>query len=134
MKVYFKKAFKSFFFVTKKIIKTQTVQYLQYKYAEVSIFPISKSALPFSQRSFLFKEYLNPQIRINKMVYRHAVDYHSSLSELTSRMHLLIFLQIHKGFISPEYFLNFFLQLVYSPMAAEQFQIHGFQDYWKIHL
>ena len=35
---------------------------------------------------------INPQVRINKMVNKHIVDYHSSSSKLTSRIHPLIFL------------------------------------------
>ena len=70
-------------------------------------------------------KYLNPQVRINKMVNEHTVDYHPSPSELTSRIHPLIFLCIPKGFIfCPECFLNFF-KPVFHTMVAEKFQIHG---------
>ena len=55
------------------------------------------------------EEYLNPQLRINKMVNKHTVDYHPSPLPLTSRIHPLIFLWTPKGFISPIYFFNFFL-------------------------
>ena len=41
------------------------------------------------------------------MANEHTIDYRPSLLELTSRLHSLIFLWIPKGFISPEYFLNF---------------------------
>ena len=49
---------------------------------------------------------LNPQVKINKMVNEHTVDYTPpSPSELTSRIHPLIFLWTPKEFIfSPEYF------------------------------
>ena len=40
-------------------------------------------------------------------------------------MHPLIFLWTPKDFISPEYFLNFFLKPVYTTMITETFQIHG---------
>ena len=50
---------------------------------------------------------LRTQVRINKMLNKHLVDYHPSLSQLTSRIHPLIFLLTHKGFISSESFLNF---------------------------
>ena len=70
-------------------------------------------------------KYLNPQVRINKMVNEHTVDYHPSPSELTSRIHPLIFLWTPKGFIfSPECFLSFF-KPVFRTMVAEKFQIHG---------
>ena len=55
-----------------------------------------------------FEEYLNPQVRIKKLAKEHSVVYHISPLELTSRRHLLIFLWTPKGFISAEYFLNFF--------------------------
>ena len=61
-------------------------------------------------------KYLNPQVRINKMVNEHTVDYHPSPSELTSRIHPLIFLWTPKGFMfSPECFLNFFSNLYFVP-------------------
>ena len=59
------------------------------------------------------------------MVNEHTVDYHPSPSELTLRIHPLIFLWTPKGFIfSPEGFLNFF-KPVFRTMVAEKFQIHG---------
>ena len=59
------------------------------------------------------------------MVHEHTVNYHPSPPELTSIIHLVIFLWTPKGFISPEYFLNFFLKPVYPTMVAEKFQIYG---------
>ena len=51
---------------------------------------------------------LNPQVRINKMVNEHTVNYHLSPSELTSRIHPLLFLWTPMRFIfSPEYFSIF---------------------------
>ena len=56
----------------------------------------------------LFSEnHLNPQVRINKMVNKHTVDYKPSTWQLTSRIHPLIFLWTPKGFFSPESFLIF---------------------------
>ena len=56
----------------------------------------------------LFSEnHLNPQVRINKMVNKHTVDYHPSPWQLTLRIHPLIFLWTPKGFFSPESFLIF---------------------------
>ena len=37
------------------------------------------------------ENYLRPQVSINKMLNKHIVDYHPSLSQLTSRIHPLIF-------------------------------------------
>ena len=49
------------------------------------------------------------------MVNKRTVEWHPSPSQLTSRMHPLMFLWTHKGFISPEYFFNFFLKLYIPP-------------------
>ena len=71
----------------------------------------------------LFSEnYFNPQVRINKMVHKYAVDYHPSPSQLISRMYPLIFLWTPKGFISPESFLNFFLNLYIPPWLRKSFK------------
>ena len=68
---------------------------------------------------------LDPQVRINKMVNEHAVNYHPSPSELILRIHTFIFIWTPKGFIfSPERFLNFF-KPVFCSMVVEKFQIHG---------
>ena len=64
----------------------------------------------------------NPQVRINNMVNEHIFDYHPSPSELTPRMHSLIFLWTPKGFISPEYFLNFFSNLYNPPWLRKSFK------------
>ena len=64
----------------------------------------------------LFSEnYLDLQVRINKMVSKHTVDYHPSPSKLISGIYPLIFLWTTKGFISPESFLNFFLNPYIPP-------------------
>ena len=69
------------------------------------------------------KECLKPQVRINKEINEHTVDYHPSPSSLTSRIHHLIFLWTPKGFISPEYFLIFFFKPVYlSPWLMKIFK------------
>ena len=68
------------------------------------------------------KNYLNPQARINKMVNKHTVDYHPSPSQLISRIHTLIFLWTPKGFISPESFLNFFLNLHIPSWLCKNFK------------
>ena len=59
--------------------------------------------------------YFNPETRINKMVNKHTVNYHPSPSQLVSRIHTVMFLWTPKGFICPEFFLNFFLNL-YIPL------------------
>ena len=72
---------------------------------------------PFSAVSSS-ENYLNPQVKINKMVSKHIVEYHPTPSQLTSRT----FLWTLKEFISPEYFLNFFLSLYISPWLRESFK------------
>ena len=72
--------------------------------------------------SIFFEECLNPQIRISKMVNEHTVDYHPSPSELTSRIHPLIFLWTPRGFISPEYLLNFFSNLFTPQWLRKSFE------------
>ena len=72
--------------------------------------------------SLFFEECLNAQVRINKIANKHTVDYHPSPSELTSRICLLMFLWTPKGFISPEYFLNFFSNLFIPPWLWKSFK------------
>ena len=60
----------------------------------------------------LFSEnYPHPHVRINRMVYKHFVDYHPIPSQLISRIHYLIFLWNPKGFIFPVPLLIFFQNL-----------------------
>ena len=49
------------------------------------------------------------------MIKKHTVDYHPSASQLISRIYTLIFLWTPKGFIPPESFLSFFLNLYIPP-------------------
>ena len=71
----------------------------------------------------LFSEnYVNPQVRINKMINKDTADYHSSLSELISRTHPVILLWTPKRFISPESSLNFFLNLYVPPWLQKSFK------------
>ena len=53
---------------------------------------------------------------------KHAVRYHPSPSQLISRIHTLVFLWIPKGFISPESFLNFFINLYTPPLLRKSFK------------
>ena len=45
------------------------------------------------------------------MVNKQTADYHPSLSELTAKIHPIIFLWTPEGFISAEYFWIFFSDL-----------------------
>ena len=56
------------------------------------------------------------------MVNKHTVDYDPSPSQLISRIHTLIFLWTPKEFISPESFLNFFLNLYIPPWLQKSFK------------
>ena len=73
---------------------------------------------PIFCRPLFSENYLNPQVRINK----HTVGYHPSSSQLTSRIHPLILLWTPKGFIFPESFLNFFLDLFIPPWLRKSFK------------
>ena len=48
------------------------------------------------------------------MINEHTVDCHPSPSQLTSKIHPLIFLWTFKKFMFPKYFLNFFSNLYIS--------------------
>ena len=56
------------------------------------------------------------------MVNKHTVDYHSSPSQLTSRIHPVIILWTPRGFISSESFLNFFLSLYIPSWLRKSFE------------
>ena len=86
------------------------------------LYPHFKINAPIFCCPLISENYLDPQVRINKMVNKHTVDYHPSPLQLTSRIHPLIFLWTPNGFISPELFLNFFPKPVYSTMVAESFK------------
>ena len=93
-----------------------------------AIFSFTFSALLFQNQSPIFccrlfsENYLNPHARIKKIVNKHTVHYHPSPSQLTSRIHTLMFLWKPKGFISPESFLNFFLNLYVPPWLRKSFK------------
>ena len=71
----------------------------------------------------LFSEnYPNSQVRINKMVNKHTVDYQPSPSQLISRIHLLIFLWTPKWVTSRESFLSFSLNLYILPWLWKSFK------------
>ena len=84
------------------------------------LYPLFRSQCSHFMLSLLFwklssENYLNSQVRINKMVNKHTVDYHPSSSQLTSKIYPLRFLCTPRGFIFSESFLNFFLNLYIPP-------------------
>ena len=113
MKVQVKRAFKSFFFLPKK---TQTGLACNFLHFPIQVWrgvyiPNFKISAPIFCCSNFFEECHNLQVKINKMVSEHTVDYHPIPSELISRIHLLIYLGTPKGLIYPsQMFLEFFSQ------------------------
>ena len=69
--------------------------------AKRCLYTLFQNQRPIFCWTLFFEEYLNLQVRINKVLKKHAVDNHPSLSELTSRIHPLMFLWTPKGFMSP---------------------------------
>ena len=115
MKVQVKNAI---FFVTKKVIKKQTGSNWNFLQPPIPVYrdtyiPYSKSIPPFSIACLFWK--LSQCSGQNQQNGKHTVNYHPSPSQLISRIHPLIFLWTPKGFISPESFLIFFLNL-YIPL------------------
>ena len=66
----------------------------------------------------LFSEnYLDLQVRINKMVSKHTVDYHPSPSQFVSNDFKWVYFS--------RIFLEFFSKPAYSTLVAEKFQIYS---------
>ena len=80
-----------------------------------------KINLPFLLSSLFWKLY-QPSGQ-HQQNGKHTVNYHPSPSELISRIQPLIFLWTPKGFISPEYFLNFFLNLYNPPWLQKNSEL-----------
>ena len=121
MKVQLKRVFKSYFLSTKnkkadrlymKFSSTSNTNVQRYLY----LYPLFQNQSSHFLLPIFSENYLNAQVRINKMVNKHTVDYHPHPSQLISWIHPLIFLWSPKGFISPKPFLNFFLNL-YIPLC-----------------
>ena len=92
MKLQVKTAFKSYFFVTKKVIKKQTGSAWKFLQPLIPVcwgayIPSFKISVPFFCCTLFSENDLNPQVNINKMVNKHIVDYHPILSQLISRIH-----------------------------------------------
>ena len=95
---------------------------LQYQCAEVPISLLQNQCPHFLLSPLFFEEYLKPQVRINKTVNKHTVNYLPSTSQLTSRIFLVKFMWTTAGFISPE-FLNFSLNLYIPPWLRKNFKL-----------
>ena len=57
------------------------------------------------------------------MVNKYTVDYHSNPSQLISRIHILYFYGLQRGWSLS--FLNFFPKPIYSSLVAEKFQVYS---------
>ena len=76
--------------------------------------------------SFFFEEYLNPQVKINKMVDEHTVNYHPTPLELISRIGytLSYYYGLLRG-LSLQDISWVFSRTVCPIVVAKKFQIHG---------
>ena len=76
----------------------------------------------------LFFQYLNPQVRINKMVKEHTVDQHPSSFSInlkdTSSQTSMDSLRL---FLSPEYLLNFLSNMHIQPLLGGIFKFMVFR-------
>ena len=89
-----------------------------YRGADILYF---KTNAPIFCCPLFFEPQVNPQVRVNKMVNKHT--YQPSSSQLISRIHPPIFLWTSKGFITPESFLNFFLNLYIPQWLRKSFKV-----------
>ena len=106
-------------FVTKKVVKKKTGSAwnffnLQYQCVEVHISPNSKLMPPFSVVPSFLKIISTLRSGLTKWINKHTFNYNQNPSQLTSRIHALIFPWIHKGFISPESLI--FFQNLHIPL------------------
>ena len=81
-----------------------------------------------------FLEYLNPWLRIKKMVKKHIVDFHPASSVLTSRLYCLIYLWIPQCFISLQNICWTFDQTCMPHHGLKKISNLSCSDYWKMHL
>ena len=128
MKVQVKRDFKSNFLSPKKVIKKQTGSAWNFLQPSIPVCrgPISSISKSVPSFCLLFLEIifwklsqLSGQDQQNgKQTYCRL----PSPSQWTSRIHPLIFLWTPKGFISPETFLNFFLNLYIPSWLRKSFK------------
>ena len=85
-------------------MKVSSTSILVHRWAYMPYFKINA---PIFCCSLFFEDYLNSQVRINKMGNEHTVNYHPSPSKLTSRIDPSMFLRTPKRFNSREYLLKF---------------------------
>ena len=76
---------------------------------------------PFYFACHFFKEYLNLDVRINKMASEHSVNPHPIPSWLTSRIQSCIFHKTFGVLSLSKHFLEFSVKAVYATMAGKFF-------------
>lgn len=76
---------------------------------------------PFYFACPFFKEYLNLEVRINKMANEHSVNPHPIPSWLTSRIQSRIFHKTFGVLSLSKHFLEFSVKAVYATMAGKFF-------------
>ena len=128
MKVQVKTAFKGYLFCHQKTKRKQigsAWNLLQPSNTSVQrcLYPLFQNRSSYFCCFIFFEECLNLQVRINKTLNEHTVDYHPSPSELTLGIHPVIFLWTPKRFISPEYFLIFVWNLYILPWLKKMLPI-----------
>ena len=112
----------------KRAFKKADRLYLKFSSTSIQVgrgasIPSFRINAPFLCCAFFFKEHLSPQVKINKMI--NSVNYHVSLSALTSRIHLVIFYRLFRALCLSRMFFEFFLKPVYPAKVWENFQFYG---------
>ena len=138
MEVQIKRAFKSYFFVTKNLIKERTGSVWNFLQSPILVcrgayIPYFKISAPIFCCPFFSENYLNPQARINKMVNKHTVDYHPSPSELISRITPSYFYGLQRGLSRQNPCWIFSETCIFHHGCGKVSNLCCY-DYWQIHL
>ena len=138
MKLHVKRDFKKlFFFCDKKRKKYGDMLCInpKCKCAAGALAPYFKINAPSFCCHLFLKQYLNPRVRIDKLINRHSANYYPSPSGVTSRIHPLIHLQNLWRWIPFQKFSYIFSrQTPVSHHGCANFSHLQCLDYWKIYL
>ena len=97
------------FFLNKTTIKNETSSAINFPLPSITVFSMFfKISTHLFCCIFITEEYVNPQVRIDKMINDQGVNYHPSPLELLLRIFLLDFLKISQSFVSPQSFCEIF--------------------------
>ena len=123
MKVQVKRAFKGYFFVTKKTITKQTGSAWNVFQTSIQVCRGARiSYLKINTSIFCclicFEEYLNPQVRIHKMLIEHTVNYHLVIQNLLQG-YTLLYLYGLLGDLCLQNISRFFSKLIYPTMVEK---------------